>query len=114
MSHTPGEWTFYDPDTQRPRTARGGIPDKRIMVLHPDKERVIACCETGHVHPFDGPIPREERKANARLMAAAPTMLEALQTVARLPVARLYPDGPCLDQSDMDEVLAAIKLATHP
>jgi hypothetical protein len=49
------------------------------MVLHPDGSRVIACMETGYVHPTKGPIPREERIANARLMAHAPKMLAALE-----------------------------------
>ena len=33
---------------------------------------------------------------------------EALEAVSRLPVASMYPDGPCLEKSDMDEVKAAL------
>jgi hypothetical protein len=77
--HTEGDWTLYDPDQQRPTTARGNPSDKRIMVLHPDGARVIACMETGYVHPTKGPIPREERLANARLTASAPKMLDMLE-----------------------------------
>lgn len=53
-----------------------------------------------------------EDEANAHLIAAAPEMLEALEEVARLPIAGPYPDGPCLDQADMDLVKAAIAKAT--
>ena len=53
-----------------------------------------------------------EREANARLIAAAPEMLEVLEEMARLPIAGPYPDGPCLDQADMDIVKAAIAKAT--
>ena len=54
----------------------------------------------------------EELKANARLIAAAPEMLEALKEVSRLPVAGSYPDGPCLEWDDMDMVKKAIAKAT--
>jgi hypothetical protein len=33
---------------------------------------------------------------------------EALQMVGRLPVAGMYPDGPCLEREDHKEVLSAI------
>ncbi len=42
---------------------------------------------------------------------AVPDLLEALETIARLPIARAYPDGPCIDHHDMQEVLAAIAKA---
>lgn len=53
----------------------------------------------------------EVREANAHLIAAAPDMLEVLESIARYPVAQSYPDGPCIVREDMEEVLAAIKKA---
>ena len=34
---------------------------------------------------------------------------EALETVSRLPIAGQYPDGPCIERSDMAEILDALK-----
>lgn len=71
MNHTPGQWRAHIPRLERP-SARGGI-DRRIMVLHPDRERVIACLSTGY-NSGKGEIPEAEREANARLIAQAPEM----------------------------------------
>lgn len=37
---------------------------------------------------------------------------EALETISRMTISHLYPypDGPCIDRSDMEEVLTALKL----
>ena len=35
---------------------------------------------------------------------------EALKTISRMPIARLYPDGPCIERSDMNEALKALEL----
>ena len=40
--------------------------------------------------------------------AGAPAMREALEMCKRLPIARGYPDGPCLDRADHEEVCAAL------
>lgn len=48
------------------------------------------------------------QEANARLIAAAPDMLEALEEIARLPVIVGYADGPCIEREDMRMVRAAI------
>lgn len=71
-THTPGPWIFHD---------RTRSKDNRIMVLHPDGERLIADTGQGCSSPTRGPIPKEEREANARLIAAAPDLLEALELV---------------------------------
>jgi hypothetical protein len=53
-----------------------------------------------------------EALANARLIEAAPDLLDALEEIARLPIAGSYPDGPCLERQDMNMVRAAIAKAT--
>ena len=49
----------------------------------------------------------QELAESGRRLAVA---REALETVARLPIARMYPDGPCLERSDMEEVRNALTL----
>ena len=68
--HTPGPWHI----------ARRSHAEKRILVTK-DGERVLACCSTGYAGKR-GPIPEPERLANARLIAAAPELLAALQQAA--------------------------------
>ena len=46
----------------------------------------------------------------ARLERRLTIAREALETISRMPIARLYPDGPCIERSDMDEVLKALEL----
>jgi hypothetical protein len=50
----------------------------------------------------------DENAALRRKLAAAEGMAEALETCKRLPIARAYPDGPCLDRADHEEVCAAL------
>lgn len=68
--HTPGQWRVHQPTTS----------DGRLLILHPDGERIIAVCSEGYNSPRTGPIPDEERIANARLIAAAPALLDALKS----------------------------------
>ena len=53
----------------------------------------------------------QQRITNARLLDAAPMMLEALKEIALLPIAGSYPDGPCIELEDMHMVRAAIAKA---
>jgi hypothetical protein len=58
---------------------------------------------------------RRLQHRNAQLeakAAAAADMLDALEEIARLPIAGSYPDGPCLERQDMNMVRAAIAKAT--
>jgi len=73
MKHTQGEWTLHEPTGT----------DKRVLVLHPDGERVIADAGIGYFSSR-GSIPLAERKANARLMVAAPNLLEKLREATDL------------------------------
>lgn len=71
--HTAGPWHI----------ARQTPTERRILVTK-DGERVLACCSTGYESPRKGPIPKEERMANARLIAAAPELLAALRALAEI------------------------------
>lgn len=70
-AHTPGPWRVHDRTRSR---------DNRIMVLHPDGQRLIADLSQGYASTA-GEIPEEEREANARLIAAAPDLLNMLDRV---------------------------------
>ncbi len=70
---TPGKWKLHDPGPG-PYAPLG---EHRVMVLHPDGERLIACCTTGHAAKYR--LPYAERLANAKLIAQAPKMLDALK-----------------------------------
>lgn len=49
--------------------------------------------------------------ANARLIAAAPDLLEALKILSDYPIAGGYALGPCISECDMKEIRAAIAKA---
>ena len=66
--HTQGPWRVHTPTAT----------ERRLLVLHPDGVRVIAVCSEGFNSPTSGPIPEQEREANAALIAAAPDLLSAL------------------------------------
>ena len=94
--HTPGPWHF---DT--------------ALMDHADHLNVWEANGIGHVAAVSkGLTPDPSAEANARLIAAAPDLLEALEEIARLPIAGSYPDGPCLERQDMNMVRAAIAKAT--
>lgn len=113
-THTQGDWILHDPDQQQ---RSFGHRDKRIMVLHPDGERLIACCSTGTTSKA-GAIPREERLANARLIAASPFLLNALKiATAELQAIHQYyhPDchEGCPTWGAINRGNKAIAIATH-
>ena len=70
--HTAGTWRAVGKGTG----SKVAGEDGRIMVLHPDGQRIIACCSTGYSSKET--ISEEERAANAKLIAAAPELLNAL------------------------------------
>jgi len=53
--------------------------------------------------------PSQLERTNQELARLLVIATEALETVAKLPVARSYPDGPCLEKVDMDEVKEALR-----
>lgn len=72
MSHTPGPWRVYE-GKLRPR-----FPT-HILEVQDSKGRAVVPW-TG----FDAcDVPKSQRKANARLIAAAPELLEALREIAK-------------------------------
>lgn len=73
-AHTPGPWAVEDPMG----------PNEYAIVqdgLQPYEWQFIAVVEVGI--PSEGLMPRQEARANARLIAAAPEMLVALQDLTR-------------------------------
>lgn len=72
--HTQGAWTVHYPTST----------DKRLMVLHPDGQRVIARLDEGF-NSENGPISLEERQANARLIVqASETVTKAEEMLKKL------------------------------
>ena len=76
--HTPGKWTAFIPSERTNPTH-----EQRTLVLHPDGERIV--CRLGEgITGARGTIDDEEVKANCRLLAAAPALLEALRELTTL------------------------------
>jgi hypothetical protein len=69
---TPGPWHVHMPTST----------DHRLFVGHPEDERLICRIGEGSYHPYRGETPEAEQVANARLIAAAPDLLAALQEIA--------------------------------
>lgn len=87
--HTPGPWSLCGPDTDLVR-------DENYRAVARASFRATPTANLIH-----------ETKANARLIAAAPDLLEALKWVVRISDEGGYPDGKCLQ-----EARAAIAKAT--
>lgn len=75
QTHTPGPWSVFNP-----RLRTNPTKEARLLVLHPDGERLIARCNEGFSNS-KGTLAIEEREANARLIAAAPELLAALEAL---------------------------------
>lgn len=86
-THTPGPWKvkkIYAPFNNPNGTgqARYFAIEHRTETRHALPAYLVAPCE---IHPVgEKPIPNKEGKANARLIAAAPDMFQALQCVVDL------------------------------
>jgi hypothetical protein len=82
VSHTPGPWNLGDSDLPTSNISIHGGTRKHTTIA-----KLVSADFVG--------MPIDEAMANARLMAAAPDLLEAL-----LPIAKAYPDDP--GTSDLD------------
>ena len=69
MSHTPGPWSIYE------TAGNGGNIPARMEVVAPESERAKRLI--ANVYGFKLP----EGRANARLIASAPELLECLQHI---------------------------------
>jgi hypothetical protein len=92
--HTPGPWNPYF--------------DETYGVLGPDKGRVAICMNLKGAHGLAGRRHGDEVAANARLIAAAPDLLEALQGMESL-ATDVRRDDPA---ADLAKARAAIAKAT--
>jgi hypothetical protein len=121
MTHTPGPWTTKDavdkrpvwstPNTEAPPSGIDEEPMKVVCTQHVD----AACPRICYVWDDQ----REGMEANARLIAAAPDMLEALRGVIdlaeceagqRADVAK-HGDGPDNPDEWVDEAMTACAIA---
>jgi len=81
MSHTPGPWTI-DPNEDYP-----------LAVIRVDEDNDgIGVCEIGTEYQPTRADATPEQFANARLIAAAPEMLEALERVSNAFQRGRYPE----------------------
>jgi hypothetical protein len=91
--HTPGPWTL-----QHLEDNHGGYPDWSIFCIRSPKNNLLA--EVGLVDRFES----ERIPANARLIAAAPELLEALQRLVNqirdTCAKRKFSDGPLAIEFD--------------
>jgi hypothetical protein len=93
--HTPKPWVAYF--------------DETYFVLGPDKGRVAICMNLKGAHGLAGRRHGNEVLANARLISAAPDLLEALQSLIDMDVA--YKRGAIVEDA-VDAARAAIAKAT--
>ena len=86
--HTPGPWKAHF--------------DEAYFVTGPDLGRVAMMMNLKGAHGLGGRRSGNESAANARLIAAAPDLLEALQVIA---------DGKCAEGEEAEIARAAIAKA---
>ena len=96
--HTPGPW-YWDDEDALPWTDYDGVEHAPFLV------------DRNGRYVMAGSDIRIPKEANARLIAAAPDLLEALKTLADYPSAGGYALGPCISECDMREIRAAIAKA---
>lgn len=102
MAHTPGPWIVETVRTSCGLCHKIGSPD--VLAA-----KSYACVYDDHT--IDNPSSPETALANARLIAAAPTMLEALERI--LPMAMgLFPEGGAYEAA-IAGARTAIAIATE-
>jgi hypothetical protein len=87
--HTPGPWHLARPWTIR---EPNGHDLTRIPIHGPKGEHIADCLE------WDGDLPenKDEIRANARLIAAAPELLEVVEGIARTACLRQFIGNKCI------------------
>ena len=85
-NHTAGEWHTFIPRLRKNPTRKD-----RLLVLHPDGERIIARVGEGIING-KGRIPDEELEANLILISQAPALLKELKNCADY-LAELFEEG---------------------
>lgn len=85
MNHTPGPWIFnsFSYEVNDPRSVT-----KTQRGYFVQKQKGFDICQL----PLQASTPADETKANARLIAAAPELLEALLRFARAMEQTSYPE----------------------
>ena len=71
MAHTPGPWTI--------ELCGALLPDDRLIIGHPNTDDPRVIRTIGRLFNYCG---EDERDANARLIAAAPSHHDALKAIA--------------------------------
>jgi hypothetical protein len=92
--HTPGPWKAHF--------------EEAYFVTGPDLGRVAMMMNLKGAHGMGGRRSGDESAANAKLIAAAPELLEALQTLCKLALS----GEPVIFTSEYDRARAAIAKAT--
>ena len=100
--HTPGPWKFavWDYDHASPPRKELNIESSSLLLA------TLQCDHAGS-NPYT--VPKEEAEANARLIAAAPELLEALEGVLIS-----SEDGGDMNDIDWSGIRTAIAKATGP
>jgi len=80
MNHTPGPWIANDFPTE--------LPTHTVLYVRAGSEHVCQCWLTGCDRGLDNQERLQELHANARLIAAAPELLEALKTLCAPTIVR--------------------------
>lgn len=104
--HTPGPWKTNTAGSAGPWPAPFKITE--IYVYAPDTQDDVAVCSE-----IIDPVTQEPSKANARLIAAAPCLLEALQSLVEQLEDGAYAGETFADDHPMVAARAAIAKATQ-
>ena len=99
IKHTPGPWTVGE--TRRYKHS-GGVDGTEVAVHYGTAENRGNCIAFAYGHGARG-----DAEADARLIAAAPDLLEALKKARRYVVSSHEPVG-----AELDDIDAAIAKAT--
>lgn len=99
MKHTPGKWEFDGPHTV------AGAPNSRCFSIHRNGVSVAAVI----FNPVDGDDV-EQCRQDARLIAAAPELLEALQELlsSNMEFHSLFPDKSQPSTAPIDAIAANV------